>query len=60
MAQVKFLWSSDEITNHAESYWTTALDIARHFTIARIMKCCTIMGRAEVKFLLFFLPSFFR
>ena len=47
MSRVKFLWSSDEITKHARGYWTQALDIARRFTIARIKKCCQIMGRKE-------------
>jgi hypothetical protein len=50
MANVQFLWSSDEIVNNAESYWTQALDIARLFTVARVKKCCTIMGRSEVRF----------
>ena len=28
-------------------YWPQMLDIARRFTLARIMKCCQIMGRKE-------------
>merc|ERR1719478_2091824 len=47
MTRVKFLWSSDEISNGAEGYWGQALDIARQTTLARIKKCCQIMGRAE-------------
>ncbi|KEG14832.1 putative tryptophanyl-tRNA synthetase [Trypanosoma grayi] len=47
MEKVSFLWSSDEITNHAESYWKIVLDIGRRNTIARIKKCCTIMGKQE-------------
>ena len=31
MGRVKFLWSSEEITKHAPTYWTQALDIARRF-----------------------------
>lgn len=49
MTRVKFLWSSDEISNHAEEYWGQALDIARRSTLARIKKCCQIMGRGEDK-----------
>mmetsp|Transcript_49945 Transcript_49945/g.128883 ORF Transcript_49945/g.128883 Transcript_49945/m.128883 type:complete len:742 (+) Transcript_49945:103-2328(+) len=49
MSRVKFLWSSDEISNHAEQYWGQALDIARRSTLARIKKCCQIMGRGEDK-----------
>ena len=47
MTRVKFLWSSEEITKHAQRYWTQALDIARRFTVTRIKKCCQIMGRLE-------------
>ena len=47
MTRVKFLWSSEEICKHALPYWTQALDIARKFSVARIMKCCQIMGRKE-------------
>ena len=47
MTRVKFLWSSDEITKHARGYWTQALDIARRFAVARVKRCCQIMGRLE-------------
>ena len=47
MTRVKFLWSSEEICKHALPYWTQALDIGRKFSVARIMKCCQIMGRKE-------------
>ncbi|CAE8651731.1 unnamed protein product, partial [Polarella glacialis] len=47
MSHVKFLWSSDEISAHAKEYWGQALDIARRSTLARIKKCCQIMGRKE-------------
>eukprot|EP00933_Yihiella_yeosuensis_P045334 TRINITY_DN40706_c0_g1_i1.p1 TRINITY_DN40706_c0_g1~~TRINITY_DN40706_c0_g1_i1.p1 ORF type:complete len:743 (+),score=186.60 TRINITY_DN40706_c0_g1_i1:65-2293(+) len=49
MTRVKFLWSSDEISGHAKEYWGHALDIARRSTLARIKKCCQIMGRKEDK-----------
>ena len=47
MSRVKFLWSSEEITKHAKTYWTQCLDIARKFRIERITRCCQIMGRLE-------------
>ncbi|KAG8342728.1 putative tRNA synthetases class I (W and Y) [Trypanosoma vivax] len=47
MEKVRFLWSSDEITNNAGVYWKVVLDVARRNTIARIKKCCTIMGKQE-------------
>eukprot|EP00667_Euglena_gracilis_P024195 EG_transcript_27695 len=47
MQHVEFVWSSDEINKNAKAYWTQALDVARRFTIARLMKCCQIMGRKE-------------
>ncbi|RNF26982.1 putative tyrosyl-tRNA synthetase [Trypanosoma conorhini] len=47
MEKVVFLWSSNEITRNANVYWKTVLDIARKNTIARIKKCCTIMGKQE-------------
>ena len=47
MDRVRFLWSSEEISKHAECYWTLALDISRRFSVARINKCCQIMGRKE-------------
>ena len=49
MERVKFVWSSHEICNHSDAYWTQALDIARKTTIARAKKCCQIMGRLENK-----------
>jgi len=49
LSRVRFRWSSDDIVNHAEEYWTQSLDIARRSTLARVKKCCTIMGRAEDK-----------
>lgn len=47
MDKVVFLWSSEEITSHADTYWRVVLDIGRQNTIARIKKCCTIMGKTE-------------
>lgn len=47
MSRVKFLWSSEEISKRADEYWGHALDIAQRSTLARIKKCCQIMGRDE-------------
>merc|ERR1719343_829739 len=47
MSHVKFLWSSDQISQHAGEYWGQVLDIARKTTLARVKKCCQIMGRGE-------------
>eukprot|EP00977_Amphora_coffeiformis_P015519 scaffold4535_cov179-Amphora_coffeaeformis.AAC.4 len=44
---VVFKWASEEITNKADTYWPTMLDVARRFNITRIKKCCQIMGRLE-------------
>jgi len=47
MSHVRFHWTSDDIVNHAKEYWGQVLDIARRATLARIKKCCQIMGRKE-------------
>ncbi|RHY36729.1 hypothetical protein DYB25_008159 [Aphanomyces astaci] len=47
MDNVQFLWASDEINSHADEYWTRVIDVARKFNVARIQRCCTIMGRKE-------------
>ena len=47
LSHVIFKWASEEITNHADKYWPTMLDVARRFNITRIKKCCQIMGRLE-------------
>lgn len=47
MTNVEFLWASKEIISHSASYWLRVMDIARRTTIARTLKCCTIMGRKE-------------
>lgn len=44
---VVFKWASEEITNQADKYWPTMLDVARRFNVTRIKKCCQIMGRLE-------------
>mmetsp|Transcript_1464 Transcript_1464/g.1749 ORF Transcript_1464/g.1749 Transcript_1464/m.1749 type:complete len:755 (+) Transcript_1464:133-2397(+) len=47
MDNVEFRWASDDIINDAQKYWAQVIDIAKRFTVARIMKCCQIMGRLE-------------
>ncbi|KAJ0401567.1 hypothetical protein ATCC90586_002875 [Pythium insidiosum] len=47
MTNVQFLWASDEIIANGAFYWLRVMDIARRTTIARTVKCCTIMGRKE-------------
>jgi tyrosyl-tRNA synthetase len=44
---VVFKWASEEITENADKYWPTMLDVARRFNITRVKKCCQIMGRLE-------------
>lgn len=47
MTNVRFLWASDEINDYADEYWTLVMDIARVNNLARIQRCCTIMGRKD-------------
>ena len=47
MTRVEFLNASDEINKRPSEYWTLVMDIARQNTLARITKCCQIMGRSE-------------
>lgn len=47
LSNVVFKWASEEITEQADKYWPTMLDVARRFNITRIKKCCQIMGRLE-------------
>jgi tyrosyl-tRNA synthetase len=46
MDNVEFLWASDEINKRAEEYWSKVMDIAMRFNLKRVLRCCTIMGRA--------------
>eukprot|EP00854_Cymbomonas_tetramitiformis_P012860 gene12860-15198_t len=47
MERVRFVWASDGITTHADTYWPKMLDIVRHFSLNRVKRCCQAMGRAE-------------
>ena len=46
---IEFIWSSEEINKRSDEYWKLVLDIATKFTLARITKCTTIMGKKEEK-----------
>ena len=47
MERVKFVWASEAIVQQADLYSRLVVDIARRFTVARLEKCCQIMGRKE-------------
>jgi len=47
LRNVKFLWASDEINSKANEYWSQVIDVARHSTLDRIVRCSQIMGRDE-------------
>jgi len=43
--KVKFVWCSDFVNK--PEYWKTVMQIARHSTLPRILRCTQIMGRKE-------------
>lgn len=47
MDRVRFVWASDEIIQRSEVYCRIVADIARRFSVNRLVKCCQIMGRQE-------------
>lgn len=47
MDNVEFIWASESINNNSNEYWQRVLDISRNFSISRIKKCTTIMGKTE-------------
>ncbi|TFJ83657.1 hypothetical protein NSK_004761 [Nannochloropsis salina CCMP1776] len=49
MQNVEFLWASEEINAHSDEYWSRVMDIARINNLARIQRCCTIMGRKDTE-----------
>lgn len=44
---VEFLWSKDVMKD--ENYWKTVVQIARHSTLNRVLRCSQIMGRKETE-----------
>jgi len=49
MKNVEFLWASEEINKRASEYWLRVSDIASTFTLTRIKRCGTIMGKDDMK-----------
>jgi len=49
LSNVVFKWASEEITNHADKYWPTMLDVARRFNITRIKKMLSDHGQTGRK-----------
>lgn len=47
MENVKFLWASDEINKRPDEYWSRVMSIATLNNLARVKRCCTIMGRGD-------------
>lgn len=47
MTHVHFKWASEEINKKPEEYWTLVMSIARMNNLARIIRCCQIMGRND-------------
>jgi tyrosyl-tRNA synthetase len=47
MENVKYIWARDEINKRPDENWLMIMNITRKFTLARIKKCATIMGRKE-------------
>lgn len=45
MKKVEFVWASDLVKD--DNYWSTVMQIARHSTVKRILRCSQIMGRSE-------------
>ena len=43
--KINFVWSRD--LAREEGHWKTTIDIARHATVQRVMRCSQIMGRHE-------------
>jgi len=41
--EIDFIWAKDVVTR--EEHWKTTIDIARHATVNRIIRCSQIMGR---------------
>ncbi len=41
--KIDFIWAKDVVTK--EDHWKTTVDIARHSTVKRIIRCSQIMGR---------------
>lgn len=47
MDRVRFLWASEEFSQHHTVYWARVLDISTKNTLKRIQRCGQIMGRSD-------------
>lgn len=47
MANVEFIWASQEIERRSAEYWALVFDIATKMSVKRILKCTQIMGRKD-------------
>ncbi|PIN93022.1 tyrosine--tRNA ligase [Candidatus Pacearchaeota archaeon CG10_big_fil_rev_8_21_14_0_10_31_24] len=46
LKNVEFIWTSEFIREHPE-YWDSVLQLSRHASIQRVLRCGQIMGREE-------------
>jgi len=46
LKNVEFIWASDYIKKHPE-YWETVIQLSKHASIQRVLRCGQIMGREE-------------
>ncbi|CAM9886365.1 unnamed protein product, partial [Choristocarpus tenellus] len=49
MNNVEFFWASQEINARPSEYWSRVMEVARLNNLARIQRCCQIMGRSETE-----------
>ena len=47
MERVRFLWAYEEILKRPEEYFKLMLDISTKFSLARVRKCSTALGREK-------------
>jgi tyrosyl-tRNA synthetase len=45
MSKIEIIWASDLVKD--DNYWKTVMQVARHNTVKRIIRCSQIMGRSE-------------
>lgn len=49
MDRVRFLWASEEINQYSNEYFTLLIEFASHFSLKRVERCCTIMGKKDLE-----------
>lgn len=47
MSNVKFVWASDFINKRPNDYWLQVMNIGCKYSLNRVKRCSTIMGREE-------------